>query len=59
VASLHFGVHKLAGERLSLYFDIYNLFDERYYAAHGSSSTTMLAVPQQPRSYMATLQYRF
>lgn len=59
VASLHFGVHKLAGERLSVYFDIYNLFDERYYAAHGSSSTTMLAVPQQPRSYMATLQYRF
>lgn len=59
VASLHFGFHKLAGERLSMYFDIYNLFDERYYAAHGSSSTTMLAVPQQPRSYMATLQYRF
>jgi outer membrane receptor protein involved in Fe transport len=59
VASLHIGVHKLAGERLSLYFDVYNLFDERYYAAHGSSSTTMLAVPQQPRSYMGTLEYRF
>lgn len=59
IASLHFGVHKLAGERLSLYLDIYNLFDERYYAAHGSSSTTMLQVPQQPRTVVGTLEYRF
>lgn len=60
VASLHFGVHKLAGEHLSLYFDIYNLFDERYYAAHTSSASTVLqAVPQQPRTYMGTLEYRF
>ena len=60
VASLHVGVHKLAGERLSLYFDIYNLFDERYYAAHTSSSSSVLqAVPQQPRTFMGTLEYRF
>ena len=59
VASLHIGVHKLWDERLSFYFDVYNLFDERYYAAHGSSSTVMLQVPQQPRTLMGTLEYRF
>lgn len=60
VASLHLGVHKLAGERLSFYFDVYNLFDERYYAAHTSSSSSVLqAVPQQPRTWMGTLEYRF
>lgn len=59
VASLHIGIHKLANERLSLYFDIYNLFDERYYAAHGSASSTMLQVPQQPRALVGTLEYRF
>ena len=59
VASLHIGMHKLWDERLSFYFDIYNLFDERYYAAHGSSSTVMLQVPQQPRTLMGTLEYRF
>ncbi|MDD2741558.1 MAG: TonB-dependent receptor [Rhodocyclaceae bacterium] len=59
-ASLHVGVHKLAGEHLSLYLDIYNLFDERYYAAHTSSSSLVLqAVPQQPRTFMGTLEYRF
>jgi outer membrane receptor protein involved in Fe transport len=53
-------MHKLASERLSLYFDIYNLFDQRYYAAHTSSSSSVLqAVPQQPRTYMGTLEYRF
>ncbi len=57
--SLHIGVHKLAGERLSLYLDIYNLFNERYYAAHGSASTTLLQVPQSPRAAMGTLEYRF
>lgn len=60
VASLHVGVHKLAGEHLSLYFDVYNLFDRRYYAAHtSSSSAVMQAVPQQPRTLMGTLEYRF
>ncbi len=59
VASLHIGVHKLWDEHLSFYFDVYNLFDERYYAAHGSSSTVMLQVPQQPRTLMGTFEYRF
>lgn len=59
VASLHVGLHKLAGERLALYLDVYNLFDERYHAAHGSSSATQLQVPQQPRAFFGTLEYRF
>jgi outer membrane receptor protein involved in Fe transport len=59
-ASLHIGLHKLAGERLSLYFDVYNLFDSRYYAAHtSSSSAVMQAMPQQPRTFMGSLEYRF
>lgn len=60
VASLHVGVHQLAGDKLSLYFDIYNLTDARYYNAHTSSSSSVLQlVPQQPRTYMGTLEYRF
>lgn len=60
VASLHVGIHKLAGDNLSLYFDVYNLFDARYYAAHTSTSSAVLqAVPQQPRTFMSTLEYRF
>jgi outer membrane receptor for ferric coprogen and ferric-rhodotorulic acid len=45
VASLHLGMHKLLDERLSFYVDVHNLFDQRYYNAHGSSSTVMLEVP--------------
>ncbi|WP_234087251.1 TonB-dependent siderophore receptor [Azonexus sp. R2A61] len=60
VTSLHIGVHKLAAEHLSLYLDIYNLFDRRYYAAHtSSSSAVMQAVPQQPRTVMGTVELRF
>jgi outer membrane receptor protein involved in Fe transport len=59
VASLHVGVHKLADRKLSAYFDIYNLFDRRYYAAHGSASSTFVQVPQQPRSFFASLEYKF
>ena len=60
VLSLHAGVHKLAQDHLSLYLDVYNLTDERYYAAHTSSSGSVLQeVPQQPRTLMGTLEYRF
>ena len=59
LVSLHAGIHKLAGEHASLYIDLYNAFDKRYYAAHGSSSSTMLQVPQQPRTLMGTLEIRF
>lgn len=59
VASLHFGFHKLADRKLSAYVDIYNLFDRRYYAAHGSASTTFVQVPQPPRSLGVSLEYKF
>ena len=58
--SLHGGLHKLGIPGLSLYLDIYNLTDERYYAAHtSSSSAVLLEVPQQPRTWLGTLEYRF
>lgn len=59
VMNLHFGAHKLADRNLSAWLDIYNLFDRRYYAAYGSSSTTFVKMPQPPRSVMLTLEYRF
>lgn len=59
VASLHFGWHKLADRKLSAYLDITNLFDRRYYAAHGSASTTFVQVPQQPRTLSLSLEYKF
>lgn len=59
IANLHIGWHKLFGDRVSAWLDIYNLTDKRYYAAHGSASTTFVDMPQQPRSWMASLEYRF
>lgn len=60
LVDLHLGLHDLADSGLSLYFDIYNLMDERYYAAHTSAaSIVLLEVPQQPRTFMGTLEYRF
>ncbi len=58
--SLHVAMHKLGGDQLSLYLDIYNLTDERYYAAHtSSSSSVLLQVPQQPRTFVGSVEYRF
>lgn len=59
VASLHVGLHHLLDGRASLWLDVDNLFDRRYDAAHGSASTTFQDMPQQPRTWMATLEYRF
>lgn len=59
VMNLHFGAHKLVDRNLSAYLDIYNLFDRRYYAAYGSSSTTFVNMPQPPRALMLTAEYRF
>lgn len=56
---LNVGWHKLWNDKLSFYFDVYNALDKRYYNAHGTSSTVMLQVPQQPRTLMGTLEYRF
>lgn len=59
LANLHIGWHKLFDGRATLWLDIYNLFDKRYYAAGGASSRTFYDMPQQPRSWMASLEYRF
>ncbi len=59
VASLHVGWHDLADGRASLWLDINNLFDRRYHVAHGSASTTFVNMPQQPRNWMLSLEYRF
>jgi len=59
VASLHVGWHQLLDGRASLWLDVDNVFDRRYGAAHGSASTTFVSMPQPPRSWMATLEYRF
>lgn len=59
LVNLHLGWHKLFDGKASLWLDIYNLFDKRYHAAHGSSSRTFWDMPQQPRSWMAALEYRF
>lgn len=59
VMNLHVGWHKLLDGKATVWLDIYNLFDKRYYAAHGSGSRTFWDMPQQPRSWMASLEYRF
>lgn len=59
VMNLHVGWHKLLDGRASLWLDIANLFDRRYTAAHGSGSRTFWDMPQQPRSWVASLEYRF
>lgn len=59
VVDLHIGWHKLIDGRATLWLDLYNLFDRRYYAAHGSASRTFWDMPQQPRTWMLALEYRF
>jgi outer membrane receptor for ferrienterochelin and colicins len=59
IANLHIGWHKLFGGRASAWLDIYNLNDKRYYAAHGSASTTFVDMPQAPRNWVLSLEYRF
>ncbi|GAB1392747.1 hypothetical protein MASR1M60_09100 [Rhodocyclaceae bacterium] len=59
VMNLHVGWHRLLDGKATLWFDVYNLLDKRYYAAHGSGSRTFWDMPQQPRSWMASLEYRF
>ncbi len=55
---LHLGAREMY-RGWSLYLDIYNLFDRRYYNAAGSASTTFVNMPQQPRSWWLTLEYRW
>jgi outer membrane receptor protein involved in Fe transport len=59
LVNLHLGWHKLLDGHATLWLDVYNLFDRRYHVAHGSASRTFYDMPQQPRSWMATLEYSF
>lgn len=59
VVNLHVGWHKLAGGRGTVWLDVTNLFDKRHYAAHGAGSRTFFNMPQQPRSWMLSFEYRF
>lgn len=59
LVDLHLGWHKLLDGKASVWLDIYNLFDRRYYAAAGAGSLTFWDMPQQPRSWMLSLDYQF
>jgi outer membrane receptor for ferrienterochelin and colicins len=59
LVNLHVGWHKLLDGKASLWLDINNIFDRRYYAAGGSGSRTFYDMPQQPRTWMLSLDYRF
>lgn len=59
LVDLHLGVHKLLDGNASIWLDIYNLLDRRYYAAAGSGSLTFWDMPQQSRVWMLSFVYRF
>lgn len=59
VANLHVGWHRLFNGKTTAWLDVYNLFDKRYYAAHGSGSRTFFDMPQQPRTWTLSLEYAF
>ena len=59
LTNLHLGWHKLFDGKTTLWLDVYNVFDNRYYAAGGAGSGTFFNMPQQPRSGMASLEYHF
>ena len=59
LVNLHLGWHRLLDGNASLWLDIENLFDRRYRVAHGSASRTFWDMPQQPRSWTVSLEYRF
>jgi outer membrane receptor protein involved in Fe transport len=59
VANLHIGWHKLLGSKTTAWLDINNLFDKRYFAAHGAGSRTFFDMPQQPRTWTLSLEYPF
>lgn len=59
LVDLHLGWHKLLDGHATLWLDLYNLLDRRYYAAAGAGSRTFWDMPQQPRTWMLTLDYRY
>lgn len=57
VTDLHVGWRDLANTGVSAWLDVTNLFDKRYYEAAGSG--TFFDMPQQPRTWMLSLEYDF
>lgn len=55
---LHLGANDIL-PNLSAYLDVLNVFDTRYYGAAGSASTTFVQMPQQGRSVMLSIGYKF
>lgn len=55
---LSLGWHLGRQSASSVWLSVENLLDRRYYAAHGSASTTFVAMPQQPRTWMLSYEYR-
>lgn len=58
VLDLHLGWHHLLGGKATLWLDVYNVTDRRWLAAGGAGSRTFWDMPQQPRSWMLTLDWR-
>ena len=56
---LRLGANHFLMKNLFLTLDITNVFDIRYYGAAGSASTTFQRMPQSPRAFALTLEYRF
>ena len=59
LTNLHIGWHNIFDGKATLWLDVSNLFDMRYYSAGGSGSRTFFDMPQPPRGWMASLEYRF
>lgn len=59
LVNLRLGWHQLCAGKATLWLDVNNLLDRRYYAAHGSASRTFFDMPQQPRSWMLSFEHRF
>lgn len=55
----HLGWNSLLNSPASLWLDVYNVTNKRYYAAAGSGSYTFWDMPQQPRTWVMSLEWRF
>lgn len=59
VLDMHLGWQNLLDDRVSLWLDVYNVTDKRYYAAGGAASYTFWDMPQQPRTWVVSTEWRF
>lgn len=57
--NLHVAWQRALGPQTTLWLDVENLADKRYYAAHGSASRTFFDMPQQPRTTVVSVEVAF